>query len=166
MTPLKIKDWPAGETPRERLTLAGAGNLSDAELIAILLGRGTLGFSAVDLARTLLSRFGGIRGILNAPGNALQATHGIGPGKAAILSAARECCSRYLDEKLAPGKHIASPTDTTHFLLARLRDRPHEVFCCLFLDNRHRVLAFDELFRGTIDNTTVYPRAPAASAMR
>jgi len=165
MTPLKIKDWPAGETPRERLTLAGAGNLSDAELIAILLGRGTLGFSAVDLARTLLSRFGGIRGILNAPGNALQATHGIGPGKAAILSAARECCSRYLDEKLAPGKHIASPTDTTHFLLARLRDRPHEVFCCLFLDNRHRVLAFDELFRGTIDNTTVYPREVVKQAL-
>ena len=165
MAPLKIKDWPAGERPRERLTLTGAGNLSDAELIAILLGRGTNGLSAVDLARTLLTRFGGIRGILNAPGSALQATHGIGPGKAAILGAACECCCRYLDEKLAPGKHIASPTDSTHFLLARLRDRPHEVFCCLFLDNRHRVLAFDELFRGTIDNTTVYPREVVKQAL-
>ncbi len=165
MVPLKIKDWPAGERPRERLTLTGAGNLSDAELIAILLGRGTNGLSAVDLARTLLTRFGGIRGILNAPGSALQSIRGIGPGKAAILGAARECCCRYLDEKLAPGKHIASPTDSTHFLLARLRDRPHEVFCCLFLDNRHRVLAFDELFRGTIDNTTVYPREVVKQAL-
>ncbi len=165
MTQLTIKDWPTGEKPRERLSLAGARNLSDAELIAILLGRGTPGSSAVDLARTLLNRFGGIRGILNAHGNVLQTTHGVGPGKAAILNATRECCCRYLEEKLAPGKHIASPTDSTHFLLARLRDRPHEVFCCLFLDNRHRVLAFDELFRGTIDCTTVYPREVVKQAL-
>ncbi len=161
-----IKDWPAGERPRERLALGGAGKLSDAELIAILLGRGTRGASAVDLARSLLHRFGGIRGILNAQSHALQATHGIGPGKAAVLTAVRECCSRYLEEKLSPGKHIASPTDSTQFLLARLRDRPHEVFCCLFLDNRHRVLAFDELFRGTIDNTTVYPREVVKQALQ
>ena len=165
MTPLMIKDWPESERPRERLALAGAGNLSDAELIAILLGRGTSGSSAVDLARTLLKHFGGMRGILNAHGSELQATHGIGPGKAAILGAARECCCRYHEEKLAPGKHIASPSDSTQFLLARLRDRPHEVFCCLFMDNRHRVLAFDELFRGTIDNTTVYPREVVKQAL-
>jgi DNA repair protein RadC len=165
MAPVTIKDWPACEMPRERLRLAGAGKLSDAELIAILLGRGTPGSSAVDLAHTLLSQFGGMRGILNAPGSALQKVHGIGPGKAAVLSAARECCCRYLEEKLAPGKHIASPSDSTQFLLARLRDRPHEVFCCLFLDNRHRVLAFDELFRGTIDNTTVYPREVVKQAL-
>ncbi len=165
MTPLMIKDWPQNERPRERLRLAGARNLSDAELIAILIGRGTSGSSAVDLARTLLSKFGGIRGILNAHDNELLATHGIGPGKAAIFSAARECCCRYHEEKLTTGKRIGCPTDTTQFLLARLRDRPHEVFCCLFLDNRHRVLAFDELFRGTIDNTTVYPREVVKQAL-
>jgi len=165
MAHLRIKDWPSGERPRERLILTGARNLSDAELLAILLGRGTAGSSAVDLARALLNRFGGIRGIFNAHGSALQAIHGVGPGKAAILGAAQECCCRYLGEKLAPGKHIASPADSTHFLLARLRDRPHEVFCCLFLDNRHRVLAFDELFRGTIDNTTVYPREVVKQAL-
>lgn len=165
MAQLPIKDWPPGEQPRERLSAAGVRHLSDAELIAILLGRGTRGLSAVDLARTLLGQFGGIRGILNANGRTLQAVNGVGPSKAAILNAARECCCRYLEEKLAPGNHIASPADSTHFLLARLRDRPHEVFCCLFLDNRHRVLAFDELFRGTIDNTTVYPREVVKQAL-
>ena len=79
--------------------------------------------------------------------------------------AVRECCARYMQEKLAPGRSIGSPADSREFLLARLRDRPHEVFCCLFLDNRHRVLAFDELFRGTIDNTTVYPREVVKQAL-
>jgi DNA repair protein RadC len=85
---------------------------------------------------------------------------------AAALIAVRECCCRYLQEKLAPGQSIRSPTDSREFLLARLRDRPHEVFCCLFLDNRHRILAFDELFQGTIDNTTVYPREVVRQALR
>jgi len=76
-----------------------------------------------------------------------------------------ECCCRFMEEKFAPGRHITSPADSTDFLLARLRDRPHEVFSCLFLDNRHRVLAFDELFRGTIDNTTVYPREVVKQAL-
>jgi DNA repair protein RadC len=160
-----IREWPAGERPRERLLLSGPDHLSDAELLAILLGRGAPGVSAVDLARMLLARFGGIRGVLNAPGRSLQALHGIGPGKSAILLATRECCCRYLQEKLLSGKPIGSPADSTKFLLARLRDRPHEVFCCLFLDNRHRVIAFDELFRGTIDNTTVYPREVVKQAL-
>lgn len=165
MKPLSIKDWPAAERPRERLASAGARHVSDAELIAILLGRGVPGASAVDLARTLLAQFGGIRGILNASADSLQAMHGVGPGKAAVFGAVHECCCRFMEEKFAPGRHIASPADSTDFLLARLRDRPHEVFCCLFLDNRHRVLAFDELFRGTIDNTTVYPREVVKQAL-
>lgn len=165
MNPQRISHWPASEQPRERLLLAGARALSDAELLAILLGRGTSGASAVDLARTLLARFGGMRGTLNADPGALRTVRGIGPGKAAIIGAARECASRYYGEKLAPGKRIGSPADSRNFLLARLRDRPHEVFCCLFLDNRHRVLAFDELFRGTIDNTTVYPREVIKQAL-
>jgi DNA repair protein RadC len=83
-----------------------------------------------------------------------------------MLTAARECCCRYMGEKLATGKTISSPADSQDFLLARLRDRPHEVFCCIFLDNRHRVLAFEELFQGTIDSTTVYPREVVRQALQ
>jgi len=161
-----IKTWPSGERPRERLVQSGPNHLSDAELLAILLGRGAPGLSAVDLARTLLSAFGGIRGVLNASQQSVHQMYGMGPGKSAVLVATRECCCRYLEAKLAPGKRIGSPKDSQNFLLARLRDRPHEVFCCLFLDNRHRVLAFDELFRGTIDNTTVYPREVVKQALQ
>ncbi len=161
-----IKDWPAGERPRERLRAAGAAQLSDAELLALVLGRGVSGRSALGIARGLLNRFGGMRGVLNASLGDLEAERGVGPGKAAALLAARECCCRYLQEKMTPGKAIRSPGDSREFLIARLRDRPHEVFCCLFLDNRHRVLAFEELFQGTIDNTTVYPREVVRQALR
>ena len=130
-----------------------------------MLGRGGHGMTAMDLSRSLLTRFGGVRGVLNATGSELQAIHGVGPGRAALIQAARECCIRYLQEKIAPGQTLRSPGDSRDFLLARLRDRPHEVFCCLFLDNRHRVLAFDELFRGTIDSTTVYPREGVKQAL-
>jgi DNA repair protein RadC len=165
MQPRSIKHWPVGERPRERLASGGAGSLSDAELLAIMLGQGAPGLSAVDLARHLLVHCGGIRGILNAREAKLREVAGIGPGRAALLLAIRECCCRYLQAKLAPGQSITSPADSRNFLLASLRDRPHEVFCCLFLDNRHRVLAFDELFRGTIDNTTVYPREVVKQAL-
>lgn len=165
MNPRSIKSWPADERPRERLARFGARHLSDAELLAILLCRGGPGCSAVDLARTLLTRFGGIRGVFTATRDAIHEIHGMGPGKSAVLMATRECCCRFLEAKLSPGKQIGSPAESQNFLLARLRDRPHEVFCCLFLDNRHRVLAFDELFRGTIDNTTVYPREVVKQAL-
>ena len=161
-----IKDWPPGERPRERLRGAGPTQLSDAELPAVMLGRGVRGASAVELARSLLATFGGIRGVLNASLEDLQGLRGVGPGKAAALVAVRECCCRYLQQKLAPGRAIRSPADSREFLLARLRDRPQEVFCCLFLDNRHRVLAFEELFQGTIDNTTVYPREVVRQVLR
>jgi len=131
----------------------------------VLLGQGLRGISAVELARQLLSRFGGIRGTLNASQAELCAVRGIGPARAALLLAARECGARYVREKLRPGVTIGSPADSRQFLLATLRDRPHEVFCCLFLDNRHRVLAFDELFRGTIDAAAVYPREIVKQAL-
>ena len=166
MKKASIRDWPATERPRERLAASGAARLSDAELLAVVLGRGVRGHSAMELARELLSRFGGMRGVFNASLDDLQGLHGVGPGKAAALLAARECCCRYLQEKLMPGRPIRSPADSRDFLMARLRDRPHEVFCCLFLDNRHRVLAFEELFQGTIDNTTVYPREVVRQALR
>ena len=161
-----FRDWPLAERPREKLQSAGAEQLSDAELLAVILGRGVRGVSALALGRGLLTRFGGLRGVFNASLGELQAEHGMGPGKAAALLATRECCCRYLQERLTPGQAIRSPADSRDYLIARLRDRPHEVFCCLFLDNRHRVLAFDELFQGTIDNTTVYPREVVRQALR
>lgn len=166
MTGSRIKDWPASERPRERLVQAGPERLSDSELLAVLIGRGVTGLSAVELARALLLRFGGVRGVLNASPAELAGQRGIGPGRAALLAAVRESCCRYMEEKLTTGRAIGSPRDSQDFLLARLRDRPHEVFCCIFLDNRHRVLAFEELFRGTIDNTTVYPREVVQQALR
>jgi DNA repair protein RadC len=163
-TPL-INEWPAADRPRERLVQSGPGHLSDAELLSVLIGRGVVGVSALELARQLLARFGGIRGVLNAGHADLEALRGLGPGKSAVFTAARECCCRYMGEKLSPGRALSSPADSQDFLLARLRDRPYEVFCCIFLDNRHRVLAFEELFRGTIDNTTVYPREVVRQAL-
>lgn len=131
----------------------------------MLLGRGLIGTSAVELGRILMQRFGGLRGILNANPSDLHKVKGIGMAKIAVLLAARECGRRYLKERLRPGATISSPSDSREFLLASLRDRPHEVFCCLFLDNRHRVLAFDELFRGTIDAAAVYPREIVKQAL-
>ncbi len=165
MKPGSIRDWPPGERPRERLAKAGPRGVSDAELLAVMLGRGAPGVTAVDLARALLRQFGGMRGVLTAPVGQLETVRGIGPGRSAMLVAVREACCRCLEERIAPGRRIGSPEDSRDFLLARLRDRPHEVFCCLFLDNRHRVQAFDELFRGTIDNTTVYPREVVKQAL-
>ncbi|NND54536.1 MAG: DNA repair protein RadC [Gammaproteobacteria bacterium] len=167
-----ISHWPAGERPRERLLddwlkndQRGPAGLGDAEVLAVLLGQGARGMSAVELARLLLTRFGGIRGTLNAALPDLLEVPGIGPAKAAMLLAARECGARFVREKLRPGVTIGSPADSRQYLLATLRDRPHEVFCCLFLDNRHRVLAFDELFRGTIDAAAVYPREIVKQAL-
>lgn len=165
MTRLAINDWASDDRPRERLLSSGAAGLSDAELLAVLLGNGTQGMSAVDLARLLISSFGGIRGTLNASQHDLTSIRGIGLAKVAILLAARECGRRDLREQLRPGVTIGSPADSREFLLATLRDRPHEVFCCLFMDNRHRVLAFDELFRGTIDAAAVYPREIVKQAL-
>lgn len=165
MKHLRMSDWPEDERPRERLLRAGPATLSDAEILALLLGQGLTGMPAVELARSLLQKFGGIRGTLNTEPTELCGIKGIGPAKVAVLLAARECGTRYLRERLRPGTTIGSPADSREFLLASLRDRPHEVFCCLFLDNRHRVLAFDELFRGTIDAAAVYPREIVKQAL-
>lgn len=165
MRTLPIKRWAIDDRPRERLLAKGPEQLSDAELLAVLLGQGAPGMSAVDLARTLVEQFGSLRAILNAAQMDLMKIRGIGNAKASILFAARECSSRYLRERLRPGVSIGSPADSRQFLQASLRDRPHEVFCCLFLDNRHRVLAFDELFRGTIDAAAVYPREVIKQAL-
>ena len=142
-----------------------AGSLSDAELLAILLQRGIAGGAAIHVAAALLRQFGGLRQALNADPCELRTVRGVGDGRLALLSAVRETARRYFEATLPVGAAIRSPADTETFLLARLRDRPHELFCCLYLDNRHRVLRFEELFRGTIDGTSVYPREIVKQAL-
>lgn len=162
---MQLKRWPAAERPREKLLAKGAGALSEAELLALSLGGGGPGLNAVDLARELLSTFGGLRRLLHAETRELNRVAGLGPARVAALKALPEIAGRYLEEKLPAGQVIRSPEDTLKFLVARLRDRPYETFCCLYLDNRHRVIRFEELFRGTIDGASVYPREVVKAAL-
>lgn len=155
---MPITDWPAHERPREKLLQRGSEALSDAELLAIFLRTGVAGKTAVDLARELLVRFGSLRGLLAASRDVFCATPGLGEVKYVQLQAAIEMSRRHLGEGLQRGAVLSSPKDTEMYLHARLGDRDREVFCCLFLDNRHRVLAFEELFHGTINGTAVYSR--------
>jgi len=155
---MTIRDWPLTERPREKLLERGAHTLSDAELLALLLGSGTRGRSAVELARTLIGDFGSLRNLLNADGPRALARSGVGPARYAVMQAALELTRRHFREALRLGPALAAPEATRTFLLAQLRDRPYEVFCCLYLDNRHRLIAFEELFRGTIDRAGVHPR--------
>ena len=137
----------------------------DEALLTLLLQRGRATGAGRSVARRLLRQFGGLRRTLNASREELESIEGVGPVKAAAILAMRELAQRYFEETLPVGATIRSPTDSETFLRARLRDRPHEVFCCLYLDNRHRVLGFDELFRGTIDGTGVYPREVVKEAL-
>ena len=163
---MAIRDWPAGERPRERLLNGGPAKLSDAELLAIFLRTGVSGRSAVDLARDLLQRFGSLRALLAASRETFCAAPGLGDAKYAQLQAMLELGRRHLGESLERGSPLTSPDDTARILQARLRDYPYEVFAVLFLDNRHRVLAFEEMFRGTIDGASVHPREVVRSALR
>ena len=144
---MPITDWPVAERPREKLLARGAAALSDAELLAIFLRTGVSGKTAVDVARELLSQHGGLRTLLTAERETLCATPGFGDAKYAQLMAALEIGRRHLGETLARGAALESSRDTRAYLQARLRDLDCEVFCALFLDNRHRVLAFEELFQ-------------------
>ncbi|MDH3272918.1 MAG: DNA repair protein RadC [Gammaproteobacteria bacterium] len=138
---------------------------SDAELLALFIQGGNGSSAACALAQRLLSRFGGLRQLLQADPAALAAERGIGTSKTAILGALPELARRYFEESLPAGEAIRSPDDTRTFLQARMRHLGHELFCCLYLDNRHRVLRFDEMFRGTIDGTSVYPREVVKEAL-
>ena len=150
MSSLPLPLWPETERPRAKLLKLGATALSEAELLAILLQTGTRGRTAVDIARGLLGEFKSLRGLLTAERQAVCRTPGLGAAKFALLQAALELSRRHYAEQMLAGPPLANPRATREFLRARLRDREHEVFCCLFLDNRHRVIAFDEVFRGTI----------------
>ncbi len=152
--------------PREKMVKAGITALSDAELLTMLLCTGTARSPAVELPSALLKGFGGLRGLLQADRRALEQLHGMGPAKSAQLLAVLELSKRYLHEVLLRSKPLESPGATEQFLKSALRDNPNEVFACLFLDTRHRVIAYEELFHGTIDGATVYPRVVAEKALR
>jgi len=162
---MAIRAWPEGERPREKLLRDGPAALSEAELLAVVLRSGVRGKSAVALARELLVRFGSLRGLLSADRRQLCAVSGLGPGKFAQLQAGLELSRRHLAEGLHREGPLSSPGEVREYLAARLRDRPYEVFCCLYLDNRNRLITIEELFRGTIDGASVHPREVVRQAM-
>ncbi|ELF6204517.1 TPA: DNA repair protein RadC [Pseudomonas putida] len=162
---MNIREWPAQERPREKLLLRGAAALSDAELLAVLLGSGVAGRNVLDLARGLLVRFGGLRQFLEAEREAVLREPGIGTVKYAQLQALLEIGRRYLDENLERAPALEGPAAVRRYLKAMLRHEISEVFGCLFLDTKHRPLAFEILFRGTIDRASVYPREVVRRAL-
>lgn len=137
---------------------------SDVELLASLVSASS-GASGQEVALGLMRRFGGLRALLHASDADILACHGVGRARLAALKALPELARRYFNESLPVGQAIRSPSDTEAFLKARMQHLDHELFCCLYLDNRHRVLRFDELFRGTIDGTSVYPREVVKEAL-
>jgi DNA repair protein RadC len=162
---MSIRDWPQGERPREKLLQLGASALSEAELLAILLRTGTRGQSAVDVARGLLVEFGSLRNLLTADREKVCSAKGLGDARYSALQAALELTRRHYQQLMMTGSALANPRATREFLRSKLRDLPHEVFCCVYLDNRHRVIAFEELFRGTIDGASVHPREVVKQAL-
>lgn len=163
---MSIKHWPEGERPREKLLRQGAAGLSDAELLAIFLRIGVRGKSAVDLARELLQRFGSLSALFAAPEKVFCAQLGLGPAKYVQLQAVLELARRSLNETLTVGDALSSPNAVRDFLRLTLRAREQEVFFCVFLDAQHRVIAGEELFRGTLTQTSVYPREVVRRALQ
>jgi DNA repair protein RadC len=161
---MAISDWPETERPRERLLTRGAASLSDAELIAVLLRTGIPGKSAVDLARHMIAEFGGLSGVLSA-GPALGRIKGLGAAKSAQFIAALELARRSIDERLKQGSALTSPGAVRDYLRLALASREHEVFVCLWLDAQHKVIAIEEPFRGTLTQTSVYPREIVKAAL-
>jgi DNA repair protein RadC len=160
---MAISDWPPGERPRERLLALGPAALSDAELLAVVLRTGIRGKSAVELGRELLERFKGVAGILGADLNGVK---GLGPAKRAQFEAALELARRSLKDELRSASALTSPGAVRDYLRLAIADREHEVFVCLWLDAQHRVLRFEELFRGTLTQTSVYPREIVKAGLR
>ena len=161
-----IREWPESARPRERLREQGPRALSDAELLAILLRSGTRGRSAIDLAHTYIAAFGSLRELLTADWETWTGKKtekkaekkGMGLARYAALQAALELTRRHLLEPIKVGSVLSAPNAVQSFLVSQLRDRPYEVFCVLFLNSRHRLIAFEELFRGTTDAAQVYTR--------
>jgi DNA repair protein RadC len=160
-----IKDWPEGERPRERLLEQGPASLTDAELLAVILRTGTAGRTALDLGREALARFGGLSGLLATPADRLIALDGLGPAKSAQLQAVLELARRSLREEVQHATALSSPDKVRAYLRITLSSRPHEVFMALFLDAQNRLIVADELFRGSLTQTSVYPREVVKRAL-
>lgn len=161
-----IKDWPIQQRPRERLISEGARALSDSELLALFLRVGVRGRSAVELGRDLLQQFGSIHGLFAASLPQLSAVHGIGPAKYAELQAVMELAQRAIGEQLQAGHALASPDAVRQYLRMNMGRQQHESFVVLFLDVKNRLLASEEMFRGTLTHTSVYPREVVKAALR
>ena len=162
---MAISDWPTEERPREKLLQKGPAALSDAELVAIFLRTGVKGLSAVDLARQVLQDLGGLRQLLQADQRQFCQVHGLGSAKFVQLQATLEMARRHMEQELLRGDALTNPESVRRYLSAHLRGHSQEVFGCLFLDNRHRIIAFEELFYGTIDGATVHPREVVKRAL-
>jgi len=155
---MSIKNWPDSEKPKEKLFKYGANKLSDAELLAILINTGIKNKSALSIAHDLLSEFGNIRQLTNSQFDSLQICAGIGKHKYILLQAAIELGKRHMASAVQPGDLFTSPHDVKKYLMTKLRDHKHEVFAAIFLNNRHRLICFEELVQGTINQAAVYPR--------
>jgi DNA repair protein RadC len=163
---LAITDWPKGDRPREKLLERGALALSDAELLAIFLRSGARGKSAVDLGRELLHRFGSLNGLFASEDGEIAAIAGVGTAKCAQLRAAYELARRALEETAGAGDVLSSPQAVRRYLQFSLGHRPHEIFVAVWLDAQHRVLKAQELFAGTLTQTSVFPREVVKDALR
>ena len=160
-----LKDLPLNARPREKLLARGPGALSDAELLALLLRTGLPGKNALQMGQELVDTFGGVAGLLNTPAEALKKVKGLGPAKRAEIVAVLELARRALASQLQEKTMFASPQAIRDYLQLQLGGRPHEVFAVLFLDASHRLIGLEEMFRGTLTQTSVYPREVALRAL-
>jgi DNA repair protein RadC len=162
---MALSDLPCSERPREKLLNHGANALSDAELLAIFLRTGTRGRSALELARDMIERYGGLVGLLQTDKQSFCNTKGLGPAKYAQLSAILEMARRYETGRAGDREFLESPDAVKSVIALHLRELEHEVFACLFLDNRHRLIRYQQLFNGTINSASVYPREVVKAAL-
>ena len=160
-----LKDLPQEARPREKLLSRGAAALSDAELLALLLRSGIQGKNVLQLAQELVDRFGGVAGLLHTPAEALKSVKGLGPAKRAELVAVLELARRALAQQLTQKPLFNTPQAVRDYLQLQLGGLQHEVFAVLFLASQHRLIALEEMFRGTLTQTSVYPREVVKQAL-
>ena len=160
-----LKDLPEDARPREKLLARGPGALSDAELLALLLRTGLPGKNALQMGQELVDTFGGVAGLLHTSASDLQRIKGLGPAKRAELVAVLELARRALAQQLQDKPLFSTPQAVRDYLQLQLGSRPHEIFAVLFLDSQHRLIALEELFRGTLTQTSVYPREVVVRAL-
>jgi len=163
---MSINNWPTSERPRERLQAQGAAALSNAELLAILLGSGTRGSPVMDLSRELLTHFGGLSKLLAAERDQLLAVKGLGQAKVASLAAIQELTKRTRHESLREATPLTSSNAAKDYLCAELGNAQQEVFWALFLNTQHQMLASEALAKGTLDSASIYPREVLKACLR